>query len=1015
MAASEPAGRLDPEEQQEARARFHASCATQIERFGGMVADYPGDAVVAYFGYPSGRENDAERAVRAGLAILGEVAATGPASGAGHQAHIGIASGLVVLADATGGGAASRKVAVGDAATLASLLQSVADPGAMVISPETHRLVGMLFEYRDLGQQSLRGFAQPMQLRQVLGDSEPGPRFEALRAGRAPLVGRRLELDQLRAALEACGARGRGSAIYIRGEAGIGKTRLREELLAMARQQGFLCHTGLVLEFGAGTGRDAIRSLAQDIVGVNPKSGPETTRAAVESALDEGLGTTDDAPFLYDLLDVAQPADLRAIYDAMDSATRDAGKRRTIVRLAQAASRKQARVLTVEDLHWADPFTLSHLAALVAVVPNAPIVLLMTSRLDEDPLDRAWRAQAGRTPLVTIDLGPLADDEAAALATSFLGENSGLIKPCVDRATGNPLFLEQLSRNAAEDAGSSVPSAVRSIVQARLDRMHPQDKLALQAVSVLGQRFDQGVLAHLLEGQAEAAERLLATLMVHREGDELLFSHALIREAIYDSMHKARRRELHRGAAQWFASHDPALRAEHLDRAEDPLAVQAYLEAAQSEAARYRYDAAGRLAEQGLALARDAADRFALARLHGDILQDIGNMPGALKAYETALAAATSDTERCRAWIGCAQVKRVTDDIDGAFADLASAEEVAVRQGLKAEEARVRFVRGNLLFARGDIDGCFREHAHSLELAREAGIAEHEVAALGGLGDAEYMRGRMISAAKRLSDCVELSRRHGFGRVEVANGAQLVHASMYFRSLEEALSLARAAGQAAARVGHLRAQLNAIALLMKVYPVLGQWDSCGEAIERSRDLVARLGAPRWEQVYIWTTGVMLVGQGKKIAAVDVLLSGADKARRTGIGFFGPAIQGTLAVAQDDPDKKRAALAEGEALIAGGCVGHNQLHFYPAAIDVSLELADFDEAERYACALESFAHAEPLPWTEFFVRRARTLAAIGRGHHEAGMRGELLDLLEQGEKLGYTMALPQIRDALARAS
>src|SRR5262249_32690925 len=153
--------------------------------------------------------------------------------------------------------------------------------------------------------------------------------------------------------------------------------------------------------------------------------------------------------------------------------TRDAGKRRTIIRLAEAASRKQPRVLTVEDLHWADPFTLSHVAALAGVVPNAPIVLVMTSRLDEDPLDRAWRAQAGRTPLVTIDPGPLPDDEAAALATAFLGENSGLIKSCVDRATGNPLFLEQLSRSAAEDASASVPTAVQSIVQARLDRMHP--------------------------------------------------------------------------------------------------------------------------------------------------------------------------------------------------------------------------------------------------------------------------------------------------------------------------------------------------------------------------------------------------------------------------------------------------------------------------------------------------------------------------------------------------------------
>jgi class 3 adenylate cyclase/tetratricopeptide (TPR) repeat protein len=1012
MAANEPAGRLDPEEQQEVRARFHASCATQIERFGGMIADYPGDAVVAYFGYPSARENDAERAVRAGMAILGEVATTGPASGASHQAHIGIASGLVVLADATGGGAGSRKVAIGDAATLASLLQSVADPGAMVISPETHRLVGTLFEYRDLGQQSLRGFAQPMHLRQVLGESETGHRFEALRSGHAPLVGRRLEVDQLRAALEACGTRGRGSAIYIRGEAGIGKTRLREELLAMARQQGFLCHTGLVLEFGAGTGRDAIRSLAQDIVGVNSKSGPETARAAVENALRDGLGITDDAPFLYDLLDVPQPADLRAIYDAMDSATRDAGKRRTIARLAEAASRKQARVLTVEDLHWADPFTLSHLAALVAVVPNSPIVLLITSRLDEDPLDRAWRAQAGRTPLITIDLGPLADDEAAVLASSFLGENSDLIKACVERATGNPLFLEQLSRNAAEDAGSSVPSAVQSIVQARLDRMHPQDKLSLQAASVLGQRIDPAVLAHLLEGQPGAPERLLATLMVHREGDELVFSHALIREAIYDSMHKAHRRDLHRGAAQWFASHDRALRAQHLDRAEDPLAVQAYLEGAQYEAARYRYDAAGRLAERGRALARDQADRFVLARLHGDILQDIGDLPGALKAYEMALVAATSDTERCRAWIGCAQVKRVTDDIDGAFADLASAEEVAVHLALKAEEAQVRFVRGNLLFPRGDIDGCFREHAHSLELAREAGTAEHEAAALGGLGDAEYMRGRMISAAKRLNDCVELSRRQGFGRIEVANRPMAAFTRWFAGDADAALADSRAAIEAARQVGHKRAEMIAHHAAYFCLHDLAELDGAMEHATQSLVIAQQLCAPRFEAEGLAFQAELDRLTGRREAAQGRIETALAMSRRTGMAYIGPIILGTMALLSDDDRRRRELLDEADALLTTGAVSHNHLLYGRDAIEVSLDMGDWALAEHYTSRLEADTRAEPLPFSDFFIARGRALAAAGRNPRGGDHRERLGRLMHDAERLRYFVAVPALRKALA---
>src|SRR6516165_12752402 len=165
-------------------------------------------------------------------------------------------------------------------------------------------------------------------------------------------------------------------------------------------------------------------------------------------------------------------------------------------------------------------------------------------------------------------------------------------------------------------------------------------------------------------------------------------------------------------------------------------------------------------------------------RLKGEILHDLGSMPEAGRAYQAALEAAADDPERCTAWIGLAAVKRVTDDLAGAVADLKLADAVAdlkladavaVRHCLLAEQARIHFLRGNLCFPRGDLDGCLREHGIGLELAKRAGATELEAMALGGLGDAEYVRGRMISAHERFSECVGLCERHGFGRIEVAN------------------------------------------------------------------------------------------------------------------------------------------------------------------------------------------------------------------------------------------------------
>jgi tetratricopeptide (TPR) repeat protein len=298
---------------------------------------------------------------------------------------------------------------------------------------------------------------------------------------------------------------------------------------------------------------------------------------------------------------------------------------------------------------------------------------------------------------------------------------------------------------------------VRSLVQARLDRLDPVDKAALQAAAVLGQRFECTALACLLDQPNCTLERTISHRLVRPLGeDAFLFAHALVHGAVYDTLLKSRRRAFHRRAADWYTERDSVLHAEHLDRAEDGGAARAYLAAARLQTVEYRNEAARRLVERGLTLAVERADRFALACLHADILHDLGAVREAARAYQSALDAAVDDIERCQAWIGSAAVKRITDDLDGAFADLGQAEEVAVRHHLTAERARVHFLRGNLCFPKGDIDGCLREHGACLDLARQADAAELEAMALGGLGDAEYVRGRMSSAHDRFRACVNM-------------------------------------------------------------------------------------------------------------------------------------------------------------------------------------------------------------------------------------------------------------------
>src|SRR5262245_8874408 len=776
---------VDPEQVHALLERFFSRVDDLVEAHGGRVDKHIGDCVMAVFGAPVAHGNDVERAVTAALAIRDAMPKLSAELGRPLSLHIGVASGQVVASD-TGSASHREYTVTGDSVNLASRLTDAAAPGEVLISEAVWRALAERLDCSEVGPLAVEGFADPVRTWGVRGLR---PAIPGMHGNPPPFVGRQSELAQFAAALLACRRTGRGQAVYVRGDAGIGKTRLVEEFLREAASADFACHTWLVLDFGTGMGRDAVGAIVRSFLGLELTSDTEIARAAADRAATEGLVAPDDAVFLNDLLDLPQPKDLRAVYDAMDNLTRNEGKRRTVAGLVELASRARPCLLVVEDIHWANEFQLATLARLTATAAECPALLVMTSRIEDDQLDREWRSRIAGASMITIDLGPLRRGEALTLANAFAGVADHFAERCVERAAGNPLFLEQLLRNAEESVEPGIPGSVLNLVHARLDRLNPTDKAALQAASVLGQSFDQDVLRHLVDRPDYAPERLVAHFLVRRQGKGFLFAHAMIRDAVYDTLLKSHRRELHCRAAAWFAGRDPVLHAEHLGRAEDPIAPRAYLAAAQAEAAGYRYELARRLVERGLELAVEAADRSALARFQGDILHDLGDMTAAGLAYRSALSATGTGPERCRALIGLAAVKRVADDLTGAFADLESAEKEAVEQQLISEQARIHYVRGNLFFPRGDIEDCLLEHELSRKLAQQARSAELEAAALGGLGDAEYARGRMASANQHFRKCVELCREHGLGRIEVANLSMVPATRIYLNELRPPRSL----------------------------------------------------------------------------------------------------------------------------------------------------------------------------------------------------------------------------------
>jgi class 3 adenylate cyclase len=1000
---------LDPETVHALLDGFFDCVDRIVEDHGGHVDKHIGDCVMGVFGAPVAHSNDTERAARAALAIRDAMPALSERLGRQLLVHVGLASGEVV-ASGTGSELHREYTVTGESVNLAARFVAAATPGEILISKFVQRaLVGRL-EGVETDPLQVKGFAAPVR----------AWRLQGLRAApdRRKFVGRPAERHQFDAALAACRAAGRGQAIFVRGEAGIGKTRLTEEFQHAARDAGFGCYAGFVLDFGSGSGRDAIRQLVRSLVGLDLSADASAARAAATTALAEGLVAESDAVFLYDLLDIAQPTEQRALYDAMDAPTRERGRRATVAALVRNLSARRSLMLLLEDLHWADAAALAHAAELAATVGGCPAILVLTSRIEADPLDRAWRGTLGDTPLTTVDLGPLRRDEALALAGALANTSQDVARACVERAGGHPLFLEQLLRGAADptvrapEGAADIPTTIQSVVLARLDALAPRDRQALRAASVLGQRFTLDAVRHLLSDPNYTCATLVEHHLVRPQGDGFLFTHALIRDGVYSSLLKPQRQALHRRAADWNAGRDAVLHAEHLDRANDPQAPRAYLVAAQAQAAAFRNDQALQLVERGLACASERADICALTLLKGQLLHDLGAIADSIGAYETVLQTATDDAERCRGWLGLAQGMRVIDRLPEALATLEKAEVAAISCGLGPELAQIHHLRGNLYFPLGRLDDCRREHELALDEARRCGSVELEALTLGGLGDSEYVRARMHTAYQHFRRCVDLARANGFGRVEVANLPMVAISQFYCGHLRDALSQSLVGVEAAGRVGHFRAQINALQIGSQCLLESGEMARAKELLEQSQPLIQRLGAWRFEPFALVFIAKIMAIQGQYADAIQLLERAVMVSRETGPSFAGPMALGALAAVTCDAEVRQTALAEGERLLAAGCVSHNFFWFYRDAMEAALDTGNWDEVDRYAASLETYTRPEPLPWTDFFIARGRALAALGRGRDDAAHSAALIRLQYEGQRLGLMTALPAIEAALA---
>ena len=976
----------DAEHVQSLLDRFYALMDGTVAAYGGKVIDHAGDGVLAVFGAPIAHGNDTERAVRAALDMHDAAARLGDPSGRPLQLHIGIASGEVVAA-VLAGGATPKYTVTGDTVNLAARLDALAEAGDTVLSPAVYRSVAGLVDAEDLGERTLKGVAAPTRVYRV----------RALRRGaveRLPFVGRHAELRQLAGMLDNVREIGIGGALAIRGDPGIGKSRLVEELRWRAQAQGYSCHVARVLDFGVAKRQEALPAVVSELLGT-PGNEPEPMRrAAFMRAIESGFITAEHEPLIGDLLDLPQRAGLQNIFDAMDNATRVRRTAEAVASLAASCARVQPRLVVFEDIHWASPLLLSCLAALTMATRHSPLVLVMTTRFEADPLDRQWHAASHGTPLLTIDVGPLLPDEARRFAAEIMETSARFAMQCIERAEGNPLFLEQLLRNARESDRSHVPPTIQSLVLARMDRLPARDKLALQAASVIGKRFTLEGLRFLMEDQSYRCDHLVSSDLVRPEAGDYLFAHALIQEGVYSSLLNARKRSLHGQAALWYAAHEPVLHAEHLDRAGDAGAARAYLGAAEDEARRFRYDSALRWAQRGFELAEDAQLRCELALLRGESLRELARTAESVKSFGEALQAAANDQQRCSAWLGLAAGHRITAEASAAMECLDHAQPIAERLQLWSICSRIHGMRGNLHFGQGKVALCGAEHQLALEYARRAGDAECEAMAWSGLGDHCYSDGRMVSALGHFRRCLELYREKGLLRPQVANLCMVGHCLCWIQAGGAGMDEVREAVELSARIGLPQTEVVALESIGFNLMQQGNFSEAEPWIEKAAEAARKASARRYLAMDHLMLAACRYAQGDTTRARELVNDALELSKQTGIGFLGPGLYSAMAQFTDDPAERRRYLQQGEAMLVDECPAHALLMFYRDAIDIVLAEQDGDDALRYADALEAVVCSEPLVFAQLVAARARALVALARRGPQPDVVAELRRLRDE---------------------
>ncbi|MCG8358009.1 MAG: AAA family ATPase [Kiloniellales bacterium] len=932
------AERLDPEDFKEVIQTYHQSCREVLRQFGGFVARYSGDGILAYFGFPQARENDAERALRAGLAIIETVPNLDTGLDVTLQVRVGTATGLVVAGHTIEGDAGSERLAVGEAPNLAARLQSLAKPNTMLIGPDTHKLVGGTFEFADAGRHKLKGISEPVQVWRVMGVKSIDSRFDAMHeADLTPMIGREREIELL---LDrwATAKGGDGQVVLLSGEAGIGKSRITQVLYERVESEP---HTILRYQCSSYYNKTSLYPLIEQITrsaGIGDDDPDPTKLSKLERLLESaGVDRALAVPLIGPLLFI--PTDESYVLPEM---TPDRYKETTLSVIADLMLShigEKPLLLVFEDIHWIDPVSMELVELLINRIQGTRALLMITSR--QHPVER-WDIYPHITSLT---LNRLTQGQVGKFVAQVTGGKSlpeDVLSHILAKTDGIPLFIEELTKTILEsgllretDQGFTltgplppyvIPGTLHDSLMERLDHLGPAKRVA-QVGSCIGRDFEPALLAAVSDFDDMALQsgldQLVASKLLFRHGappdESYSFKHALVQQAAHESLLRTRRQALHgRIAELLLQGRDesprarPELIARHFQEAGRPdEAVRYYIIAGQRAAEISAFaESVGRLDEAlGLLMTRPAGP----ARLETELRLQLARG----KAFRSWKGTGAEETQGAylRARALCEEIgeQRVTAEFYSDYVHTLYGQSASAFDAAKltvASEAAERLVAlgesradmpteiighqaaGMCSFSRGDLTTA-RHHleqavAHSDTQVENADIkgAQFPSLALTYLSWTLFALGQASEAQRRCAQAL----RHAEQGSAYTRALTLCNACYLFQFLRDTAAVRRHAEQLLTIAGeHDMYAWQDMGSYFRGW-VLVQEGVTAEGIEAMEDVVRRCDVGAIEMPYVYALLAEALGKGGNFSGASELLQVAVEAvGSTGERWYEPEI------------------------------------------------------------------------------------------------------------------------------